>query len=184
MPGSVVSIHTAPERGAPMLTVQQVNALAGRGLEGDRYFDHNTRLSQNPARACAITLIEAEALEALEREHGVRLEPHESRRNIVTRGVALNELVGREFRVGEVVLRGLMLCEPCRHLEKLTGKQLIRGLVHRGGLRAEIRRGGVIRVGDAVEVEAQPVPSGTAGPLPRPGWERGVGAVPSASPGP
>ena len=184
MPGSVVSIHTAPERGAPMRTVQQVNALAGRGLEGDRYFDHNTRLSQNPARACAITLIEAEALEALEREHGVRLEPHESRRNIVTRGVALNELVGREFRVGGVVVRGLMLCEPCRHLEKLTGKQLIRGLVHRGGLRAEIRRGGVIRVGDAVEVEAQPVPSGTAGPLPRPGWERGVGAVPSASPGP
>ena len=139
---------------------------------------------QNPARACAITLIEAEALEALEREHGVRLEPHESRRNIVTRGVALNELVGREFRVGEVVLRGLMLCEPCRHLEKLTGKQLIRGLVHRGGLRAgdpAWRRdpcggcGGGGGAAGAVRDGRSPAPARVGA------WGRGV---PSASPGP
>jgi MOSC domain-containing protein YiiM len=98
-----------------------------------------------------VTLIEIEAIEALERDYGVKLSPGDARRNIVTRGVALNHLVGKEFRVGEVVLRGIRLCEPCQHLVQLTGQEkVLPGLVHRGGLRAQVVKGGVIRVGDAV----------------------------------
>jgi MOSC domain-containing protein YiiM len=98
-----------------------------------------------------VTLIEIEAIEALERDYGVKLSPGDARRNIVTRGVALNHLVGKEFRVGEAVLRGIRLCEPCQHLVRLTGQEkVLPGLVHRGGLRAQVVKGGVIRVGDAV----------------------------------
>ncbi|HEX7051107.1 MAG TPA: MOSC domain-containing protein [Longimicrobiales bacterium] len=146
------SLHIAPERWAPMVEVREVRAVAGRGIEGDRYFDHVRRLSRDPRRACAVTLIEEEALEALEREFAVALAPGECRRNVVTHGIRLNALVGREFRIGSAVARGLLLCEPCRHLEKLTGRELIRGLLHRGGLRAEILRGGRIEVGDPVAV--------------------------------
>ena len=97
-----------------------------------------------------ITLIEAEAIEAVPREYGVELSPAEARRNIVTRGVALNHLVGREFRVGNVVLRGIRLCEPCEHLERLTRPGVLEALVHRGGLRAQIVSGGTIQVGDSI----------------------------------
>jgi MOSC domain-containing protein YiiM len=121
--------------------------VAGRGLQGDRYFDD---ARDEPGRQ--LTLIEAEALDALARDYGCALEPGASRRNIVTRGVALNHLVGREFRVGAATLRGVKLCEPCGHLAKLTVPAVKTGLVHRGGLRAEIVAGGTIRLGDAVEV--------------------------------
>jgi MOSC domain-containing protein YiiM len=98
-----------------------------------------------------VTLIEVEALEALQRDYGVELQPSESRRNIVTRGVALNHLIGREFSVGDVRLRGLELCEPCGHLEGLTRPGVKQGLIHRGGLRAQILSEGVINVGDRIE---------------------------------
>jgi MOSC domain-containing protein YiiM len=100
-----------------------------------------------------ITLIEVEALEALERERAIRVEPNETRRNIITRNVPLNHLVGREFTVGEVRVRGHRLCEPCSFLESKTRKGVCAGLIHRGGLRAEIIGTGVIRVGDAVATE-------------------------------
>jgi MOSC domain-containing protein YiiM len=133
-----------------MLTVKQVRAVAAKGLEGDRYF---LRLGTfwKPQPDYEVTLIEIEALEALERDYGVALLTAEARRNIVTRGVALNHLVGREFQVGEAILRGLRLCEPCAHLERLTRREVIRGLTHRGGLRAQILIGGAIEVGDRVE---------------------------------
>ena len=99
-----------------------------------------------------MTLIEVEAIEALGREYQIALESSLARRNIVTRGVALNHLVEREFRVGAVLLRGTRLCEPCMHLEKLSQPGAMRGLIHRGGLRAEILTGGTIRVGDEVVV--------------------------------
>ena len=101
-----------------------------------------------------MTLIEIEAIEGLKREYQVQLDPAQSRRNIVTRGVALNHLVEQEFRIGDVVLRGTRLCEPCAHMEKLTVKGATRGLVHRGGLRAEIISGGSIRVGDTIQFQA------------------------------
>jgi MOSC domain-containing protein YiiM len=95
-------------------------------------------------------LIESEAIEALKRDYGIELQPGDSRRNIVTRGVPLNHLVGCEFKIGAVTLRGIELCEPCAHLQKLTQQGVVRGLVHRGGLNAEILTDGLIRPGDAV----------------------------------
>lgn len=151
--GTVFSIFIGAETGGKMRGVDEVHALPGQGLEGDRYFlgGGNLPRKQGPDREA--TLIEIEALEALKREHGLDLGPEESRRNIVTRGIALNHLVGREFRVGGVTLRGMRLCEPCDYLDRVSGKAVKQALVHRGGLRAQIVTEGVIRVGDPIAVE-------------------------------
>ncbi len=148
--GTVVSIHIGPEAEKPLITVESVRAVPGRGLEGDRYFAGSGFYSDKAGPHREATLIECEALEALENDYGVKLAPGESRRNIVTRGVALNHLVGKEFRVGAVTLRGVKLCEPCNHLASLTQEQAKAGLVHRGGLRCQIVTEGVIRAGDPV----------------------------------
>lgn len=148
--GTVVSIHVAPEPTAAMEQRFEVKAVAGTGLEGDRYFLGIGTFSKSPGAGREVTLIEVEAIEALEREKNISLQPGEARRNFVTRGVPLNHLVGREFQVGEVRLRGVRLCEPCSHLEGLTSEGVLTGLVHRGGLRADIINGGTIRVGDAI----------------------------------
>jgi len=97
-----------------------------------------------------LTLIEAEAIEAVKHEYDFELAPGDARRNVVTRGVALNHLVGREFQIGDVKIRGIRLCEPCKHLQRLTGRDVILGLTHRGGLRAQILTEGTIHVGDPV----------------------------------
>jgi MOSC domain-containing protein YiiM len=133
-----------------MRGVEEAHAVAGRGLDGDRYFNKAGTFSATPGTGRDVTLIESESLEALERDYGIALGPDQSRRNILTRGVPLNHLVGREFSVGAVRLRGVRLCEPCSHLEQLTGKRVDRGLVHRGGLRADVLTGGPIRPGDPV----------------------------------
>ena len=151
--GAIVSIHVAPSAGAATKPVTELRAVTGKGLEGDRYFEGVGTYSNNPGSGRDVTLIEIEAIEALKRDYKIDLNPGESRRNIVTRGVPLNHLVGREFKVGEVTLRGTRLCEPCSHLQKLTQQGVMRGLVHRGGLRAEIVTGGVLRVGDVIDVE-------------------------------
>jgi MOSC domain-containing protein YiiM len=148
--GAVVSIHLAPSGGAPTKLVSEARALAGKGLEGDRYCNQAGTYSYQGGSARQVTLIEVEAIEALKRDGGIELDPGASRRNIVTRGVALNHLVGREFRIGAVTLRGIELCEPCAHLQKLTEQGVMRGLVHRGGLNAEILTDGLICIGDAV----------------------------------
>lgn len=152
MPATVVSIHVAPGKAAPTISLAEVRAVPGRGLEGDRYFAGAGTFSNPPGPSREVTLIEVEALEALARDYGVALDPGAARRNVVTRGVALGHLVGREFRVGEVVLRGIRLAEPCAHLARLTHEKVLPGLVHRGGLRAQVVTGGVLRVGDAVVV--------------------------------
>ena len=151
-PNQVVSLHIAPSGAAPMQSLSSVNAIAGRGLEDDRYCNLSGTYSNHPGDGRHVTLIEIEAIEALRREYQIALEPDLARRNIVTRGVALNHFVEREFRVGEVTLRGTRLCEPCLHLEKLTQPDTMRGLIHRGGLRAEVIVGGIIRVGDRVVI--------------------------------
>ena len=153
--GEVISIYIAPQGAESMVQVDSVRAVAGKGLEGDRYANGAGTYSGQPGTGRQVTLIEAEAIESLAREYDVELDPAESRRNIVTRGLPLNHLVGREFRVGEVTLRGMRLCEPCGHLEKLTRPGVRRGLVHRGGLRADIVDGGVIHVADAATTEAR-----------------------------
>ena len=147
--GKVISIYITPQGGATMVGVDSVRAVLGKGLEGDRYANRVGTFSDGPGTGRQVTLIEAEAIESLAREYDVEMDPAESRRNLVTRGLPLNHLVGREFRVGAATLRGLRLCEPCNHLETLTRPGVRRGLVHRGGLRADIIDGGIIRAGDA-----------------------------------
>lgn len=147
--GIVESIYIAPSARGPVVAREQTVAIPGVGLEGDRYALRQGTFFK-PEPDFELTFIEAEAIEALHRDYNVELAPGEARRNIVTRGVHLNHLVGREFRVGTVLVRGIRLCEPCEHLQKLTGKQLIKGLLHRGGLRAQILTEGIVHVGDAV----------------------------------
>ena len=127
--------------------VESVSAVAGRGLQGDRYFAAEGTFSEQTGTGRDLTLIEAEALEALEREVGIRLAPSVARRNVLTRGVSLNDLVGRRFSIGDVECVGRRLCEPCSHLEQLTEDGVLRGLAGRGGLRADVLSGGVISVG-------------------------------------
>jgi len=148
--GEVVSVHIAQRAGMPMESRAQVEAIAGRGLEGDRYFDGVGYWSNNSGVDRDVTLIEIEAIEALDREMKIRIPVGAARRNLVTRGVPLNHLVGREFQVGAVRLHGTRLCEPCQYLESLTTRGVLTGLIHRAGLRARIIAGGAIKVGDLI----------------------------------
>ncbi len=149
--GEVVSIHTAPAASEPTASVEEAHAVPGKGLEGDRYFKGEGAFSNRPDPGREITLIEIEAIEALEREYKYKLSPGDARRNIVTRDVPLNHLVDREFSVGEVTLRGVRLNGPCNHLAGLTADKVKEGLIHRGGLRAQILTEGVIRPGDTIQ---------------------------------
>lgn len=151
--GEVAGVFIASGEGQPMQSCQEVSAEVGRGLVGDRYYDDAGTFNDG-TRKSEITLIESETLEAVKREHDIDFGPHENRRNIVTRGVPLNHLVGQTFSVGSTILEGLRLAEPCEYLEKLTGKPVRKPLVHRGGLRAKIIKGGSIRVGDKIAPEA------------------------------
>jgi MOSC domain-containing protein YiiM len=147
--GKIESIHIASAAKGPIQALDQVVAIPGVGLEGDRYALRQGTFYK-PLPDFELTLIEAEAIEALRRDYDVELAPGDARRNLVTSGVPLNHLVGRDFLVGDVRIRGIRLCEPCDHLQQVTGKQLIKGMRHRGGLRAQILTKGTIRVGDAV----------------------------------
>lgn len=148
--GTIVSIHVAKTGAAPMESITNAVVVAGRGLRGDRYHDGTGTYSNHPGTGREVTLIESEALEALKRDYGIDIEPAQARRNFVTRAVALNHLVGREFTIGEVRLRGARLCDPCAHLESLSARGVVRGLAHWGGLRADVVSGGLIRIGDSV----------------------------------
>jgi MOSC domain-containing protein YiiM len=124
-------------------SVESVTAVAGNGLEGDRHYREHGQRSGG-----AITLIEAEVLE------DVGLSGPESRRQVVVRGVRLNDLIGRTFKVGGVECRGVEICEPCLHLQSLTRPGIIDDLLHRGGLNADVLSSGTISVGDLVELQA------------------------------
>lgn len=140
--GTVEAIVVAPAAGAPARLVERAPAVAGRGLEGDRYFDAEGTFSAREGLGQALTLVEAEALEA------AGVSAVEARRNVVVRGLDLDGLIGREFRVGAVLCRGQRRCEPCAHLERLTRPGVLRALVHRGGLRADVLADGEIARGD------------------------------------
>lgn len=148
--GKLVGIFVSARKGAPLRALDEAEAFVGRGIEGDRYAAAEGTFSKPGAVDREVTLIEIEAIEAIAHESNITLAPNEARRNLVTRGAPLNHLVGIEFSVGEVVLRGVKLCEPCGHLERLTRKGVREALTHRGGLRASIVQGGVIRVGDSI----------------------------------
>ena len=150
--GEIVSIFIAPEEGAPTAEVREVRAVEGSGLEGDRYSAKAGTMSKKNKPEREVTLIESEAIEAAARDYGIELGLGDSRRNIVTRGVPLNHLVGREFNVGETRLRGIKLCDPCGYLESMTAEGVRKALANRGGLNAQILSGGVIRPGDEISV--------------------------------
>jgi hypothetical protein len=141
--GVVAALLVAPEAEAPVVPVDSAVAIAGRGLEGDRYAAGRGTFS-GPGRGYELTLVEAETLAELD------ISWRQARRNVVIRGTSLNPLVGRRFRVGGVECVGRRLAEPCAHLERLSGSGLLRPLVHRGGLRADILLSGTIRLGDEV----------------------------------
>lgn len=147
--GSLLSIQIAGEAGAPLAAVEQARAVAGCGLEGDRHFSKEGDAARSKPKF-QVTLIAMEAVEALENERKIHVSPLELRRNLVTRGVSLNELVGKEFTVGEVLLKGVMLCEPCDHLASKTEPGVLPGLVHRGGLGADILRTGTLHIDDPI----------------------------------
>lgn len=146
--GTVEAIYIARENGAATHPVERVAAIAGQGLEGDRHFGKRARAGGAPGKD--LSLIEAEAVEHLARESGIELGYGEPRRQLVTRGVSLNDLVGKRFSVGDVECLGVELCHPCKHMESLTEPGALRGLVDRGGLRADILSGGELAVGDSV----------------------------------
>lgn len=136
--GAVVSVHVAADGGRSMRATEEVRAVQGRGLEGDRPIQE-------------VSLIE-EAVEALERDPGMKVLPGETRRNVMTRGVPLNHLVGCEFRIAGTVLKGAELCEPCDHLVAVAGERGLQpDLIHRGGLHTRVLKSGTIRRGDPVE---------------------------------
>ena len=147
--GTVESIHITAAAKGPMQAVELVRAIPGVGLEGDRYALQQGTFFK-PLPDFELTLIEAEAIAAFKRDYTAEMAAGDARRNVVTRGVPLNHLVGCEFRIGEVKVRGIRLCEPCGHLESMTGQPVIKGLRHRGGLRAQILSPGVIHVGDVI----------------------------------
>jgi len=157
--GRIVAIYTAAHAGAPMQARSEAHAVPGRGLAGDRYFADNGRFSAEPVpgrEITELTLIESEVVEYLSLEWGLDVDEADSRRNVVTRGVSLNDLVGVEFDVGDARLHGASLCEPCISLVKSPEhRHLLRALAHKGGLRARILREGTLAVGDPIVVETR-----------------------------
>jgi MOSC domain-containing protein YiiM len=149
-PARVEMIHIAPSVGAPMVGLERVRAIAGVGLEGDRYARGAGQWSDDSQVDRDLTLIEAEVIEDLAATDGIVLAPGETRRNVTTRGIRLNELVGRRFLVGDVECEGTRLCEPCQYLTDSVGKPILKPLVHRAGLRARILTDGEIANGSEI----------------------------------
>ncbi len=149
----VFQILIAASPGEPMRSAETVRAVPGFGLEGDRYFTGQGTFSPNPRKPdFELTLIEQEEIERFATESQRTFTAASARRNIVTKGVRLNDLAGREFLIGEVRVRGIRLCEPCSHLARISFPETLKGLVHRGGLRAQILTEGILRVGDSIRV--------------------------------
>jgi hypothetical protein len=146
MTGRVVGLYTATEAGAPVVSHDAVEVQTGIGITGDRYATGSGYWSDPKWPDQELTLVEAEVADALAIEAGAL------RRNVVTRGVRLDDLIGRRFRIGDAVIEGVRPCDPCRHIESLTRPGIARELVGRGGLRARILTSGRLRVGDAVLV--------------------------------
>jgi MOSC domain-containing protein YiiM len=151
--GTVRAIYLSPAAGAPAVAAGEAMVVEGRGLEGDRYFLGAGSFSRWPGEGRAITLIEEEAIEAIRREHGIDLADGRSRRNIITAGVVLADLIGKRLRIGGALLRGVRPADPCAYLERRTAPGLIKAMKGRGGLRADVLEGGVLRVGDALEID-------------------------------
>lgn len=152
--GTITGIFITPEPEGEIFGVESIEAVAGVGLKGDRNYYKQIKLpaeKRKPENEC--TLVEWESIDELNQsgEFGI-IQPYDLRRNLVTKNIHLNDLVGRIFTIGEVTAKGIELCEPCRHLEKMTGKKIMKPLVHKAGLRAQIIHGGMIHMGDEIKI--------------------------------
>jgi len=150
--GNVKSIYICEAAVQPMQAVSSAELVAGKGIVGDRYYNEtgtfSAKLAGKPSREA--TLIEIENIEEFNKTYAHEFTEGEFRRNIVTSGIGLNDLIGKQFSIGDTVLRGLKLCEPCTHLQAVLTEDVLPGLVGKGGLRAEIVKGGEISVGDRI----------------------------------
>jgi uncharacterized protein YcbX len=147
--GKVVGIYIAPHRGEPTIRVDQVHVIPGYGIEGDRYYQEPNSKETINRTGRELTLIEMEAIESMCSD-GVNISPEKTRRNIVTQGIKLNELVGKTFTIGEIRLCGVRLCEPCDYLARRTDQRIKQSMIHHGGLRADIITEGYIRINDPI----------------------------------
>jgi len=143
---SLLHIFISPEKGGEMISANTIEVIVDCGLIGDRY----TNPKYRKRAADQITLIEIENINSFTSETGLPLQPHQPRRNLVTRGVNLNNLCGKRFRIGNIIFEGLELCEPCTKFSKKTYPEILRFFVHRGGLNARIIQGGTLNVGDEI----------------------------------
>ena len=173
MTGMLREIWRTAAAAAPMQRVPSATLVAGVGLEGDRYALGGGTWAQYPQLEKQLTLIDADEVAAVALETGSALLPGDTRRNLVTTGIELADLVGGWFAVGDTLLFGAKRCPPCTHLERLTGIRLVKAMVHRGGINAAVFAGGPIREGDVVravseaEAAARGAPTGADRPEPR-----------------
>ncbi|MGY1814799.1 MOSC domain-containing protein [Blastococcus sp. SYSU D00820] len=173
MTGTVLEIWSAPAAAHPMRRSPAGRLLAGSGLAGDRYALGGGTWAEYPDLEKQLTLIDADDVAAVAAETGTALAPGDTRRNLVTRGIALPDLVGRWFTVGDALLFGMKRCPPCTHLERLTGARLVRAMAHRGGINAAVLAGAAIAEGAAVrlldddEAARRGAPTGADRPVPR-----------------
>ena len=149
---SILGIYIAPSKGAGVMGYPKVSLRAGKGIEGDRYFSQTgkNRSNHNGQPDWEITLIESEVIESFNQDKGYSFHESDFRRNLVTQGLRLNDLVGKTFTINNLSFYGVQLCEPCASLQKRLGVRILPELVGKGGLRAQIRGNGVIAVGDSI----------------------------------
>ncbi|MFG1463999.1 MOSC domain-containing protein [Xanthobacter sp. DSM 24535] len=150
--GVVRCLHITARAFLPMRAMNEINLIAGKGIEGDRYMIGREEgfYSDRPEDGRQITLFEIETLDALKRDAGIEIAPQDHRRNVTVEGVPLNHLVGKRFLLGETLLEATRLSVPCRHIEEITGKAIFDPLINRSGLNCRILVGGVVRIGDLV----------------------------------
>ena len=171
--GRLLEIWRTPSAAAPMQRLPSARLLVGLGLEGDRYALGGGTWAGYPQLEKQLTLIDADDVAAVAAEAGVALAPRDTRRNLVTTGIALPDLVGRWFAVGDALLFGAKRCPPCTHLERLTGTRLVKAMVHRGGINAAVFAGTTVHEGDTVrqvceeEAARRGAPTGAERPVPR-----------------
>jgi MOSC domain-containing protein YiiM len=150
--GKVVAIYIAHAQGDPTVYVDQAHLVPGRGIAGDRFFNSSATSDKNPNPERELTLIESEAIEAICQEDKISITPDQTRRNIITRGIPLNDLVGRVFLIGSIKIKGIRLCEPCDYLARRTDPRIKSSMAHRGGLRAQILSEGLIYPNDVITI--------------------------------